>query len=182
MKKTDNHNLRGKLDLRRSMLSPNDLLNVLDAFSGSSEAIWSVLQKELNVTIYTALDIKRKNRRVKMDSLRYLQNQKWDHNVIDLDAYGSPWAHWIEVLRRRVECVVFLTVGVSGMGKQSNVALRAVGIPIETPTGIHRQISQDVVTYMVALPVKFGLDIVESNEALNPGGNARYIGIKIKPL
>lgn len=180
MKKTDNHNLHAKLELRRLMLRGVGPLNVLDAFSGKDEAIWTVLRKELPVGHYLALDIKRKNRRVKMDSLRYLQAQKWDHNVIDLDAYGSPWSHWVEVLKKGRACTVFLTIGTSGMGKQSTDALRAVGIPENTPTGIHRQISEIIVDYCLALCEKHGMVITSLMEALNPGGNARYIAVRIE--
>ena len=49
--KTDNHNLRAKLELRREMLRDfprNKPLSVCDCFSGS-EAIWTQLRREFNI-------------------------------------------------------------------------------------------------------------------------------------
>lgn len=90
MIKQDNHNLQAKLDLRRHFLRqlPMDRpLSVLDCFSGS-EVIWTKLRTEFNVGEYLALDTKAKANRLKLDSLKYLQVQRWQHDVIDLDAYG----------------------------------------------------------------------------------------------
>ena len=111
--KTDNHNLGAKLALRRRFLSDfhsAEPFSVVDCFSGG-EALWTPLRAEFPVAEYLALDVKEKRGRLKIDSLRYLQNQEWNHDVIDLDAYGSPWRHWYEVLKRGKTCTVFLTIG-----------------------------------------------------------------------
>jgi hypothetical protein len=182
MKKTDNHNAAAKLELRRYFLKKlRPGFSVLDAFSGEREAIWTQLRGEFYVGGYLALDIKPKKNRLKIDSLKYLRGQKWNHDVIDLDAYGSPWDCWAEVLKRGKACTVFLTVGAVGMSAQSHKALGMAGIPKNTPTGIHSQIKDEVTSYCVAAITKYGMVSKECKEALNPGGNARYIGIQIEP-
>jgi hypothetical protein len=179
--KNDNHNLAAKLDLRRAMILAGPV-TVLDCFSGQDEAIWSVLRKEFSVTEYLALDIKKKRNRLKIDSLRYLQNQKWKHDIVDLDAYGSPWEHWQEVLKsdRQGEITVFLTIGSAVFGRLSNFARNAMGIPSETPHGMDKQLSEISVSFCLSTACKYGWIIEDCKEALNHGGNARYLGIRIR--
>jgi hypothetical protein len=95
--KTDNHNLRAKLELRREFLRefpPAKALSVCDCFSGEAEAIWTPLRGEFNIGEYLALDVKAKPNRLKLDSLRYLQNQLWTHDVIDLDVTKDSRQWW----------------------------------------------------------------------------------------
>jgi hypothetical protein len=182
MKKTDNHNLKAKLELRRKMLIGQAGLSVVDCFSGKSEAIWTILRKEVDVAEYLALDIKRKKGRLAIDSLKFLRGQKWMHNIVDLDAYGSPWEHWGEVLKsdRHEVITVFLTIGTSMLGNLSAWSLRALGVPENTPIGMHRQLAEKCVSNCLAHLYKHDWIPMSAHEALNPGGNARYIGIKIR--
>lgn len=179
--KTDNHNLNAKLALRRSFLSEypgNTKLSVCDCFSGEQESIWTILRKEFNVSEYLALDTKQKDRRLKLDSLRYLQNQRWTHNVIDLDAYGSPWRHWFEVLRRGLACTVFLTVGNTMFKQQQQEALAKVGIRFSIPGGLHSGLAELVTDYCLGdCLLKF--QVLRAAEALNPGGSARYLAVRL---
>ena len=185
--KTDNHNLRAKLELRRRVLDAFTLkakapLSVLDCFSGE-EVIWSTLRKEYSLQEYLALDVKPKRGRLKMDSLRYLQNQSWRHDVIDLDAYGSPWAHFIEVCKRvavlKTQFAVFLTVGNSIMKNQPAQGLAIAGITFPVPPGISGQLADLVLMHCLAEPLRAGLQIQQIIEAANPGGSARYLGMQI---
>lgn len=92
-KKTDNHNLRAKLDLRRAMLRKlKPGFSVLDCFAGEQK-IWTRLRQEFECGEYLSIDEKPGRGRLKMDSLRFLQNQKWSADVVDLDCYGCPWDH-----------------------------------------------------------------------------------------
>lgn len=187
--KTDNHNLRAKLELRRAMLNSllaarkksgqGPALSVCDCFSGEREAIWTQLRKEFNIGDYLALDVKAKPNRLKLDSLRYLQNQLWTHDVIDLDAYGSPWRHWFEVLRRGQSCLVFLTIGNTMFRQQQSEGLAALGITFEIPGGLHAAVSAIVAEYSLAACLQ-KFTVIKAIEALNPGGNARYIGIQLE--
>jgi hypothetical protein len=185
--KQDNHNLEAKLELRRRLLREQkqfDSLSVVDCFSGS-EVIWTTLSKEFKIKEYLALDIKPKRGRIQIDSLRYLQNQKWTHNVIDLDAYGSPWAHWFEVLKRGRSCIVFLTVfskpGMLGR-KISKRELELIGAEklyeFIAPM-LAKSISATIFDACLSEPLARGFSIKSAYEAKNPGGNVRYFGIEL---
>lgn len=181
-KKTDNHNLKAKLDLRRSFLreyNPDKPLSVVDCFSGEEEAIWTQLRSEFNVGAYLALDIKPKRNRLKLDSLRYLQTQNWTHDVIDLDAYGSPWRHWHGVLKRGLDCTVFLTVGSTGFRSQQTEALQTLGITFPVPIGFHAGLEQLVITANLGLALD-RFEVLRAAQAENPGGNALYFGLRLK--
>jgi len=179
MTKTDNHNLAAKLELRRELLRTIEgPLSVADCFSGTSEAIWTALRKEFNVREYIALDLKAKGRRLKLDSLRYLQGQRWTHDIIDLDAYGSPWRHWFEVLKRGRSCIVFLTIGNTMFRQQQAEALRMMGITFKLPGGLHSAVSESAAAYCLAAALA-NFNVERSLEAENHG-NARYIGVKLR--
>ena len=182
--KTDNHNLAAKLALRRTMLrdfKPDGPLSVCDCFSGG-EILWTRLRAEFAIAEYLALDVKPKRGRLKLDSLRYLQNQKWRHNVIDLDAYGSPWAHWLEVVKRKIPCLVFLTVGNSIWKRQPKMALAEIGIHFAIPPAIEDQLVDLILHHCLAAPLESGggLGIGRAMEAENLGGSARYFGIRLE--
>lgn len=179
--KCDNHFLDAKLELRRRILKEQkqfDRLSVVDCFSGS-ETIWTALRKEFKVAEYLALDTKAKKARLKIDSLRYLENQKWEHNVIDLDAYGSPWRHWFEVLKRGKSCIVFLTVGNTLFKIQQTEAIKTLGIDFKLPGGLQGALAELICDHCLAALFDFGFAVKSAYEAKNPGGNARYFGIEL---
>lgn len=179
--KTDNHNLAAKLDLRRALLPKNEPLRVLDCFAGS-EAIWKQLRTEFAVEDYLALDVKQRKGRLKLDSARFVAEQTGDFNIIDLDAYGAPWDHFVSVLKWHRPLIVFLTVGAVGMKAQSKTALALAGIPPLTPIGMHSQLHDYITESCLTAPLYHGFTIGRTLEALNPGGSARYFGMQITPV
>jgi hypothetical protein len=203
MKKTDNHNLKAKLDLRRHFLRLAKFdgpISVCDCFSGQ-EVIWGTLAKEFEVGEYLALDVKEKRGRLKLDSLRYLENQEWSHDVVDLDAYGPPWRHFFQVIQRVASpagggrlagktilteitapkaLLVFLTIGETIWKQQQSDALEYCGIPLDVPPAIKGQLGEFILESCLAAPLTAGLIISRAAEARNPGGNARYIGMEIR--
>jgi hypothetical protein len=183
--KTDNHNLDAKLDLRRALLQryqPDVGFTVCDCFSGS-EALWSRLREEFPVRNYLALDVKAKRGRLKLDSLRYLQNQKWDHDVIDLDAYGAPWRHWFEVLKHGRPCTVFLTIGVRNVARaaQQREAIQALGIPFKIPTSLESKLAPLVPQYCISKAFDHGFHIPLLIEAKNDAPT-RYLGLRLEHI
>jgi hypothetical protein len=179
IKKTDNHNLAAKVALRRELLKGMKAFSVLDCFSGESEAIWTELRKEFEVSEYLAIDIKRKPGRIAMDSLRLLQGQTWHHDVVDLDAYGSPWEHYLEVLKKPGERVVFLTVGNTMFSGQSKASLKQVGLTFDVPIGMHGQLTEFILTHLLGACYDFNKKPVVAKEAANPSGSARYFGLRL---
>jgi hypothetical protein len=175
-KKTDNHNLSAKLAVRTSILREmNCDLDVADCFSGS-ETIWTSLAQDLPVERYLALDIKQKRGRLKLDSLRYLQSGNWTHNVIDLDAYGSPWEHYDEALKHFKGGAIFLTIGNTIMKNQSKFSISEAGLPSGIPIGMHAALAQTIEDRLLPLPLKYGFVFDKAVLHKNNGGNAHYFG------
>ena len=107
-----------------------------------------------------------------MDSLRYLQNPVWQHDVIDLDAYGSPWQHWKEVLNHGRSCVVFLTVGAVAFKRQKIQSLGTIGLNFPVPLGLHNGLVNMVLESNLAACLH-KLTVDRALESENPQGNAR---------
>lgn len=183
--KKDNHNLRAKLDLRRHFLRKfhkETAADVLDCFRGEG-VIWGQLQTEFKLAGYTGLDVRPLRGGLHMNSLEYLRGPSWQHDVFDLDAYGSPWKHYLRILARiQTPASVFLTIGCAGLGGQDREAMKMLGLPDVIPHGMQKGLNDMIIRHMLALPLARGYSIVESLEALNPGGTARYIGLRLKPV
>lgn len=183
-KKTDNHDPKAKLNLRRYFLEkyyPAGTAKVLDCCQGSG-FIWNVLQKEFSLAEYVGLDVKPKKGRLKIDSVRYLQAGKWCHNFIDIDTYGSPWKHWLAVLKERPEnCTVCLTIGFvrMGGGRLCNEAINLMNLPKITPISLTGKLHELSISYCLTACYKYNMIAVEAVEAAS-NGNARYIGVRIK--
>lgn len=141
-KKTDNHDPRAKLSLRRYFLEryhPHGTARILDCCMGSG-FLWRELRKKWSIAEYVGLDMKAKKGRLKIDSARYLEAGGWSHDIIDIDTYGSPWRHWLTALNHASgSMTIFLTIGMIRMGGGGNMQKaerEAIGIPKSTPAGI----------------------------------------------
>jgi hypothetical protein len=110
-----------------------------------------------------------------------LQNQVWTQDVIDCDVYGSLWRHWFEILKRGCEAIVFLTIGSTMFGNQQAEALAAIGITFKIPIGLHAAVADLCTTHCLAAAFHHKFEIQAAYESLNPGGSARYIGLKMRP-
>lgn len=181
MHKTDNAYLAPKLELRRYFLRKYhaDGARVFDGFQGSG-VIWNELKKTENVASYWGVDLKKKKGRLKVDSLRVVGKACKNANVIDLDAYGSPWSHYKEVLRHHTgPTTIFLTIGQVSMGISNELieiaGLGKLGVPKACKLGILPYLESN----MLALAADTDI-ILESQEAF-PQRNARYVGLHIKP-
>ena len=121
--------------IRNRLLSlVDEELRVLDCCAGKG-VIWDRLGTRWDVRVYVPIDIKpRRTGTIRADSRLVLQS--WDisrFNVIDIDTYGEPWAHWFALAPRIVgPTAVFLTHGHMAGGRMvttSSLARRAMGIP-----------------------------------------------------
>jgi hypothetical protein len=185
-KKTDNHNLPAKLELRRYFLRKyhSAPLSVLDCCQATGR-IWSALRDEFATTDYWGVDLKPHKGRLKIDSVRILDQPGWTQNVIDIDAYGSPWKHYFALLRNcRHDVTVFLTIGMVkiGGGNYDNALLSVLGLDLKTlelPNSLGARLIDVALQHALCAPSSHGLRPVEAMEA--PGdGNARYIGIRLQ--
>jgi len=185
-KKTDNHNLKTKLDLRKYFLSKYHADQppcVFDCCQGDG-VIWKELRKNCQVQSYWGVDLKPKKGRIKIDSERVLNQSGWVFDVIDVDAYGSPWDHWLAILKHtKTSITVFLTIGLirmGGGGNLSNSQKQALGINgLSVPPGICGKLHELSAKYMLAKAEEHHITIQECIEAF-PSANARYIGVRLQ--
>lgn len=185
MKKSDNSNLKAKLDLRRHFLEKyhaDGPVDVLDCCQGSG-VIWANLRQEFAVDSYFGVDEKPKKGRLRIDSIRLLQLSGWKQNVVDIDTYGSPWRHWLSLLPNVCKpLTVFLTCGQVSPGGSSlaHVSRNALGLgKLDVPNAIACKLNEMAVPYLLAEAMRYKLAVVECVEAV-ASGNARYIGVRLE--
>lgn len=187
MVKTDNHNPKVKLDLRRYFLNKYHADNpprVFDCCQGGG-VMWGTLQKEFSIANYWGVDLKPKKGRLKIDSVRILE-QGISENVIDVDTYGEPWKHWLAMLPYiKKPMTVFLTIAtikIGGGGNITNEAKKELGLDRLTrlPQSFYGKLTRHVPGIMLARALDFA-KITEAAEAVS-AGNARYIGVHLEPI
>jgi hypothetical protein len=189
VRKTDNGHLAIKLDLRRHFLRRYHAAGgaqVLDCCQGGG-ALWGHLRREFDVASYWGVDVKAKKGRLKIDSVRILQQPGWPQDVIDVDTYGSPWKHWAALLANLARPVtVFLTIGQVATGTVGSLDMKcyqAAGMVFPTlkvPAAFGVKLAS-VLTHYVLTAVPPTVRIVEAVEA-EAQGNARYIGVRLEPV
>lgn len=189
--KTDNHDAGAKLALRRRFLETYHAgarFGVFDCCQGSG-LLWKILRRDFPCD-YWGVDLKKAPGRLQVDSTRVLELQGQVADVIDVDAYGSPWGHYTALLPNVVRpATVFLTEGsvrMNGVAQASNDVLEAAGLAsfptLRPPRPLAaRAVAEDGCLRMIAAAWGRGLRVVEVVEALNPGGNARYFGVRLEP-
>jgi len=182
-KKTDNHNINAKLELRRYFLRKyhaDQPPSVFDCCQGSGK-LWGILRNEYQVASYWGVDVKPKKGRLKVDSSRMLQAGV-RADVVDIDTYGYPWKHWNAInsdLRSPV--TVFLTFGLTNIGSSvEKCAAEAIGVSgLKLPSTIWSNIANMSASYCLTKHCEFST-IIEAVESLSDG-NARYFGIRVEP-
>lgn len=187
-KKTDNHNPAAKLLLRRHFLTKyhgEKPPRVLDCFQGSG-LLWLKLSREFPLGSYWGVDLKPKKGRLKIDSARILEQSGWEADVVDLDAYGSPWTHWLHLVRTFTgeSITVFLTIGMVkvGGGNFDRSVLDLTGChfrELKLPKGLGVRLSDNAVAFALAEAAARELECVEVQEAF-PSSKARYVGVHLR--
>lgn len=186
---TDNKFLATKLHLRRTFLEAYHPTppRVLDCCQGSGK-IWNALRKQYPVAFYWGLDKKPKKGRWAVDSVRVLESGKWQADVVDIDTYGSPWAHWMALLATgHGEVTVFLTVGfvrVGGLGFMSDIQKKASGIgglSAKVPPAILSRLHDYSIEFTIRQALLQGWEILDCAEAF-PSTSARYFGLRLRRI
>jgi hypothetical protein len=185
-KQTDNHNPEAKLLLRRYFLEkyhPPGTATVFDCCQGGA-IMWTTIRETHTVATYWGVDLKPKKGRMKIDSIRVIQ-QGLKQNVIDVDTYGSPWKHWSALLPNVDKpTTVFLTIGnqnTTAMSPESHGASQFCTFPPSTPEVLKGLVMRwRDVDFALASAVKL-VTITEAVESVSTG-NARYIGVRLEPL
>lgn len=185
-KKTDNHNPEAKLKLRRHFLEKyhaDGSAKVFDCCQGGG-VMWTALRRTHPVSSYWGVDVKPKKGRVKIDSVRVLQQPGLKQDVIDIDTYGSPWKHWFAMLPHlKKPKTVFLTIGSTMFkGATDSAVLAALGCVfnrIKLPESFYGRLDEIGVNYCLARGYDFA--IISEAVEVSSTGNARYIGIRLEP-
>lgn len=184
---TDNDNLPAKLALRRHFLSRyhvDDPPRVFDACQGSG-VIWKHLRAEFKVATYWGVDLKRKSGRLKVDSAELIA-AGLSENVIDVDTYGSPWAHWVAILKTtRAPRTVFLTIGEHGVRQRPLTRAEAQLLGLEPlysamPNKLKLRLAKTMLERLIACAELRGFKLIEVSEA-DRGLSARYLGVRLEP-
>lgn len=185
IKKTDNANLGSKLALRRYMLDKyhaDGHARVFDCCQGSG-VIWGELRKTHKIGHYWGVDEKAKAGRLKIDSVKVLQQPDFRADVIDIDTYGSPWRHWNALMGSLTDsATVFLTIGLvmsRGGSGLSHEVRKALGIPSDwniSPAFTGR-LSALALNHLLTAGYSGCIlsEVVESP----PGPNARYLAVRL---
>lgn len=185
---TDNDNLASKLALRRHFLRryhADGSARVFDACQGGG-VIWKHLRSEFKVETYWGTDLKRKSGRLNTDSVQLL-DAGLSENVIDVDTYGSPWAHWVSILKSvKAPTTVFLTIGEHGVRQRplSLAEAKLLGLsPIyaRMPNKLKLRLARTMLLRLIACAELWGLELVEVAEGAR-GLSARYLGVHLSPI
>ena len=129
-RRTDNSYLADKIALRLSLIPKKKQLNVVDAFFGMG-TIWKNIQCKYDGEIkITRIDIEQRDNEFVFvgDNVKFLASlplQKYD--VIDLDAYGVPYAQLKIIFDKGYKGLVFITFIQSIMGRLPNEFLNDLG-------------------------------------------------------
>lgn len=132
MIKTDNSHFREKVMLRSDNLPKKEKIKILEMYGGRKR-LWRAVKKETGKSLeilsiekkqYPGVYLQGDNRKFKLDFSVY--------DVIDIDAYGTPWDNLLRVLEGGAPgTVIFLTWIQSVMGMLPNRFLEEVGFSLQ---------------------------------------------------
>ena len=131
---TDNSYLEEKVQLRLDTVNLIDkqVINVLECYAGDGY-IWSEIRlrtkKEINVL---RIDQKpdKKGIYLKGENIKYIKSMDFSQfDIVDLDAYGIPFAQLQIVFERKFKGYVHVTAIQSGKGALPYALFEANGIP-----------------------------------------------------
>lgn len=126
--------MEAKVTLRLNHLPEKNEIIVLDAFAGKG-TIWNLVQKRTNKKIRT-LSIDKKNYYDKIDivcdNLKVLAGIDLGRfDIVDLDAYGIPFAQMQLLFKKKYQGIVFVTFIQSFYGTLPNGILMQSGFTPE---------------------------------------------------
>lgn len=162
-KQTDNSYLEGKVQLRLDSLQhiKKDRVTVLEAFGGDG-VIWSLVKQRTEKKISILRIDKKPDKKgvyLRGDNLKFLKSiDLSSFDIIDLDAYGSPYNQLEIVFRRRYKGIVHCTYIQTGMGQINKKLLERLGYTSrmveKCPTLFSRQPFQKMLDYLSLNQVK----------------------------
>jgi hypothetical protein len=181
-----NKDPEAKLALRRHFLDKyhaDQPPRVFDCCQGNA-LLWTQLRKEYDVASYWGVDLEPKKGRLKINSIRVLNQPGWAYDVIDVDTFGSPWDHYDAILRNlKRPATVFLTIGREGGGRilHSNAfGGKYLKLPARTPDLLKVRVAIESVDKLIWRCTEFGLHPEEACMAVSDA-SAGYYGVRLVP-
>jgi hypothetical protein len=175
MKQTDNSYLEGKVNLRLESLAHINKkeVKVLEAFGGDG-VIWELVKQRSDKQIAILRIDKKQDKRgvyLKGDNIKFLKSISLEpFDIVDLDAYGSPFNQLEIVFRRRYKGIVHCTYIQTGMGQINKKLLERLGYTSrmidKCPTLFSRQPFQKMLNYLSIHNVK-EISVVQATERKN---------------
>lgn len=157
---TDNSHLLAKVNLRIDSLShiPKPVINVLDAFGGDG-LVWNEVKNRVKDKTINVLRIDKKTNKkgmyLKGDNIKFLKNPTFDlsiFDIMDFDAYGSPFNQLEIIFKRKYIGLVHCTYIQSGMGNLNTKMLEKLGYTDrmikKAPTLFTRQPFKKMLSYL----------------------------------
>lgn len=128
MKKTDNHYLKEKIQLRKEVISLIENPTILECFAGKGVLYRTIKNDSIKITSIEIEQGKNKKAHLTGDSFKYLLSLDLSqYNIIDLDAYGIPFKYIDHIIKSGFKGYVIVTAIQSGMGKLPNDLLLKLG-------------------------------------------------------
>lgn len=186
----DNSNLETKLELRRHFLRKYhaDGSRVLDCCQGRG-VIWRQLRSEFKIISYWGLDLKPRRGRLRADSRKLLAERSGlREDIIDVDTYGSPWTHWLNLLPGvKKPTTVFLTDTSVANSEISRTITDALGLAgLNAPPFLLAKLRPLLAGWMLSFASRHNISIIECRAAHRCGMGVNraipaYFGVRIAP-
>lgn len=132
MKKTDHSHFTLRLELRLESLKKirKQKIRVIDCFAGDG-LLWDKIKKDSSKDIDILKIEKKRNARgiyLMGDNVKFLRLLNLDRfDIIDLDAYGSPYRQLNEIFKKNYQGIVICTFCQTGMGGLNKKMIEEIG-------------------------------------------------------
>lgn len=121
--------LQGKINLRIESVSELEEVTVLELFGGEG-ILWNEVKKQTGKKIEILSIDKNKYKRLQLqgDNIKFIDSIDLSiFNVIDIDAWGSPYKQLDTILKRKYSGIIHCTFIQTMMGKLSTDMLLSLG-------------------------------------------------------
>lgn len=160
--KTNNSFFREKVDLRLEGLDKDKIINVLECYAGEG-CIWDEIIKQgyqIQITriekVYTSKVV------LKGDNLKWLASlDLTKYDIVDLDAYGVPFAQLELLFERKFEGKVFVTFIQTMMGGLPHGLLKINGITENMVKKVPTLVSKPAFSFMKEYLAKRGVKSID---------------------
>lgn len=156
-KQTDNSYMEGKILLRLEALNQidKDSITILEAFGGDG-IIWNEVKKRTTKELHILRIDKKQDKKgvyLRGDNIKFLKSIDLSaFDIVDLDAYGSPYNQLEIVFAKKYHGIVICTYIQTGLGQINKKLLQSLGYTASMinrcPTLFSRQPFSKMLNYL----------------------------------